>query len=522
MSEIAHLSLNSSSLYNSSIAGNSADLDEYIYSMPKSKCNSFLDRFHETKINNCDWDSTCSVEIPAYGILRRAMLKFEISWTQNSGDDAQAKYTNALIARGLFARLVKRADLMNSSRVILSLHDDIIQNLIYQMPQEESAKYRLAGLDNCLAGGINKVVERIGTYQNIACATPTNGTTFSTQKTITVYCPLPFSCFEYGGAGHPTKSNLDTRFLERLSVSLTMGKQLECVYIKAPTGGAVTQLPIIKSASLLTDFDIIASKTLDSIEKANFSTSSPLAQVFSNYVKVDHPFTSAAATTLNTPNFIETTMQLYNTQLAHSIIVVCRKIPTEGDQSTLHALACAANAEPKTLIQSNAAGSEISRVGSDFKTLDEIELTSSGRTLYKSKTHAEGLFLSNDGGHGANWFGQQEAYVGGAMTALSTGAPATSATTASAVRSIATEEGALRDINGCSATNFYVIPFANDAYKSNGIQGALALKNLNSLSLRVKLKHKAGVNYVLTAYVRYYQAIATESNSGRIQVSISN
>ena len=50
----------------------------------------------------------------------------------------------------------------------------------------------------------------------------------------------------------------------------------------------------------------------------------------------------------------------------------------------------------------------------------------------------------------------------------------------------------------------------------------IAMKNLNSVTLRVKLKHQITKNYTLTCYVRYYQAIATESNSGRIQVSISN
>ena len=517
MSEIAHLSLNSSSLYNSSIAGNAADLDEYIYSMPKSKCNAFLDRFHQTVINNCDWDSTCSVEIPAYGILKRAMLKFTISWTQDTGH-ATNDYKNALIARGLFARLIKRADLMNSSRVILSLHDDVIQYLMYQMPQNEAKKYLIAGLDNCAMGGFAKVRAPNGGYQNVACATPFPAQ--GVKKTIEVYCPLPFSCFKYGGAGHKTKSCLDTRFLERLSISLTMGKQFECIHNVLGNAAHLTQKPTIEKAVLLTDFDLIATKTLDQIEKANFSTSSPLAQVFTNWVKVEHPFSSAAATSLGTSNYLETTMNLYNTQLVHSIVVCCKKIPTEADQDTLHGLACADAAEAKHFVQ-GAFQSEISRVGADLKTLDEIELTSSGRTLYKSKTDIEGILLTNDGGEGNAWFNGQDATIGGTHVVNATAVHGTNAAKATA-SGVACERAEMVDVNGCSATNFYVIPFCNDAYKGNGIQGALAMKNLNSVTLRVKLKHKQNANYVLTAYIRYYQAIATESNSGRIQVSISN
>ncbi len=518
MSEIAHLSLNSSSLYNSSIAGNAADLDEYIYSMPKSKCNAFLDRFHQTVINNCDWDSTCSVEIPAYGILKRAMIKFTISWTQTTGH-ATTGYANALIARGLFARLIKRADLMNSSRVILSLHDDVIQYLMYQMPQNEAKKYLVAGLDNAAMAGYAKAKSHAGGYQNLACATPFDNTTGPQKKTIEVYCPLPFSCFKYGGAGHKTKSCLDTRFLERLSISLTMGKQFECIHNVLATPAHLTQKPTIEKAVLLTDFDLIATKTLDQIEKANFSTSSPLAQVFTNWVKVEHPFTPSA-TTLGTANYLETTMNLYNTQLVHSIVVCCRKVPTEADQSTLHGIACATAAEAKHFAQ-GAYQSEISRVGADLKTLDEIELTSSGRTLYKSKTDVEGILLTNDGGEGSAWFNGQDVTVGGDHTTATTAVFATNAAKSTA-SGIACERAEMVDVNGCSATNFYVIPFCNDAYKGNGIQGALAMKNLNSVTLRVKLKAVNAKPYVLQAYIRYYQAIATESNSGRIQVSISN
>lgn len=518
MSEIAHLSLNSSSLYNSSIAGNSADLDEYIYSMPKSKCNAFLDKFHMTKINNCDWDSTCSVEIPAYGILRRAMIKLEIEWYETNA--TADNLSNALIARGLFARLIKRADLMNSSRVILSLHDDIIQYLMYQMEPSQSKKYLIAGLDNTLVGGGVALKGTTGGYNNVACAN--NGT--GVAKKIVVYCPLPFSCFEMGGAGHPSKSNLDTRFLERLSVSLTMGKMNECVYFQAGTGGAVTKAPTIKNAWLMTDFDIIASKTLDSIEKANFSTSSPLAQVFSNYVKVDHPFTAGASDTLDTANFETITMNLYNTQLAHSIIVVCRKVPNDTDTQDLHDAVAKgpARKDVKGHTANVALIDEISRVGADFKTLHTIELAASGRTLYKTTTPEEGKFLTNYHGHGQCWLGHEVQNVGGNAILDGANGSVEQSTAGNFGSGLATEPAQFVDVNGCSATNFYVIPFANDSQKSNGIQGALALKNLNSLTLTVTTKCKAAKNYVLTAYVRYYQAIATESNSGRIQVSISN
>ena len=170
-----------------------------------------------------------------------------------------------------------------------------------------------------------------------------------------------------------------------------------------------------------------------------------------------------------------------------------------------------------------ALAADVSRIGADYKTLHSIELAASGRTLYKSVTPEEGLFLTNDGGLGQCWFNEHEATVGGsAVLAGGAGSVNQSRAAGYSTSGSATEIAQLVDVNGCSASNFYVIPFANDAQKSNGIQGALAMKNLNSLTLTVTTKCQDTKNYVLTAYIRYYQAIATESNSGRIQVSISN
>ncbi len=527
MSEISHLSLSSSSLYNSSIAGQSSDKDEYIYSMPKSSCNKFPDRFHIQKINNCDWDSTTSVEIASYGILRRLIVKFEIQIKgTNVGSTGGADDRPPLIARGLFARMIKRADLMNSSRVILSLFDDVIQYLVYQMPEEKSKAYRLAGLDNTLFGAGLNMHYTDHSYHNLASSiNSATGATNTWQKSIFVFCPLPFSCFEMGGAGHPSKSCLDTRFLERLSVSLTIGKKDDCVYYRdgdkyTGTTGEVN----IKNAWLLSDFDIIKQSELDQIEKANFATSSPLAQVFSNWEKVDHAFTATGTATLNAAGFYETTMNLYNTQLVHSMVVVLRKVPNITDTKAIALLCSGAGVFPKTSNLTQGTPTDCSVYGNDFKTIHELELSSSGRTLYKAGSDIEALALTNNEGAGNPWFDLAESSLGGTFTATTAngGAAHANATGQQSIGLGVLERASMVDINGASKCNFYVIPFCNDCYKTNGINGALAMKNLNSVTLRVKTRHVDGKNYVLSCYVRYYQAIATESNSGRIQVSISN
>ena len=73
-------------------------------------------------------------------------------------------------------------------------------------------------------------------------------------------------------------------------------------------------------------------------------------------------------------------------------------------------------------------------------------------------------------------------------------------------------------------SQFAVIPFANSVCDTSKIAGCCAFKNLNSVKLEVIPNNPTHATdaYVATAYVRYYQAIATSAQSGRISISLSS
>lgn len=484
MSEIALLSAKSSSLYNSSIQGAKADPEEYIYSMPRSSVNKFFDKFHRSKINNADFGSTSSVAVPSYGVIKRLIVKTRIKYVITTAAGTP------LIGRALYARLIKKAELAVSSRVLLTLHDDMIQYLYYQMG-EDGKSYKLAGVENALCGGkaqppFNNAANAVGPHARSATGT----------HYIDCYTVLPFSCFEMGGAGHPTKSLLNGRFLEKLQLNLTFGDETNCI---APAISN-NQVTTIDSCELLTDFDIIDTPSLDMIEKANYSTSQPLAQVFSDFVKITQPHTSTA-TTVNTTDNTKITCNVFNTELLHSMIVCVRRVPTP-----LTNIALALQVSDGVVVDQYPVKNNYARVGSDLLAIQALRLTSSGRTLYEAKNHVEGALLGNN--HHSKWWDDS---AGGLVSVGET------------KKSRDPSEWAeMQNPDTCSNTNYYVIPFANNPNVTNGINGCLALKNLNSCQVEAEVKTTTTHAYEMNVYLRYYKAIATESSSGRMQVSVSN
>ncbi len=485
MSEISILSQKSSSLYNSSVKGAKADPEEYIYSMPRSSVIKFFDKFHRSPVNNADFGATSSVTIPSYGVIKRLILKTRIKYVIATAPGTP------LIGRALYARVVKKAELAVSSRVLLTLHDDMIQYLYYQMGEDGKA-YKLAGVENALCGGKAQAPFNLAAGNtSVTHARSVIGTHF-----IDCYTVLPFSCFEMGGAGHPTKSLLNGRFLEKMQLNITFGDETNCI---APAIAA-NQTTTIDSCELLTDFDIIDQPSLDMIEKANFSTAQPLAQVFSDFVKITQPHTSTA-TTVNTANNTKITCNIFNTELLHSMIVCARQIPTAAGN-----IATALDVSDKLVVNQAPVVSGFSRVGSDLLALQTLKLSSSGRVLYEAKNLVEGLLLGNN--HHSKWWDDS---AGGLATKDET-----------AKSRDPSEWVEMQDPNTCSNTNFYVIPFANNPNVTNGINGALACKNLNSIQVEAEMKTTNAKNYELMVYLRFYKAIATESRSGRLQVSVSN
>ena len=537
MAEICLLSNQSSSLYASSKASGGSDKSAYIYDMKQSSVNKFRERFVRTPLNGANFASTATCEIPAFGVLKQMVLRVDIKWTDGTGTDVP------MISRSVFSQLIDQVSIKNSSREIQVLYGDCIKYLVYNMEEGQSKKWRLAGCDDLLCADKTAYLDgatAVKRYKGKLFPASTN------ERTLTCYCVLPFSFFEGFGSSSQYKNCLNTRFLERLSLDVKFNPSNKVV--NEPTAGAWTYS--LGTTELLCSFDVIQDKELQEIESANFSLSQPLAMVVGNWNKTRAEFTATAA-----DNTFE--IQLFNTDLAHSLLIVCRKVndtpqltsltdainqspgevryrATEGFGLTESAKLVTATAggdaasagaaanvlqnavyQPHTnlhavhvntihnnagAIDTVAKGLGVSRPGADLCKIDEIVITSAGREIYKSSTHEEGLLLTNTDKRGASWFSSEMGKKVG-------------------------ETADLEDPMGCSPYYMYCVPFGDDD-NCDAIRGCLSMKNLNSVKVSVRCKNlqapaTTSARYEVCVYVRKYSALSIESNSGRVSVAVS-
>ena len=96
--------------------------------------------------------------------------------------------------------------------------------------------------------------------------------------------------------------------------------------INAATG--FTSEPTIAS-ELICAFDVIQDKELAEIEAANYSLSQPLALVLGNWNKTRSTFVASA------PGEQDFEVQLFNTDLAHSLLITCKKVNTDAQLQNL-------------------------------------------------------------------------------------------------------------------------------------------------------------------------------------------
>ena len=159
-------------------------------------------------------------------------------------------------------------------------------------------------------------------------------------------------------------------------------------------------------------------------------------------------------------------LNLFNTQLAHSIVIVVDRKDNAG-------LAHGAGTW-----QTYGTGRHVGLKG--------IKLSSAGRVLFEALSAQECAFI-----------GSTDNSLGNCWTKRNVGEP--------------------------GSDKIYVIPFGNLLRDTSAIKGCVALKNLNSLELEVDIIGAAnGHDYELKAYCRFYQATATQSNTGRISISLSS
>lgn len=450
MSEIALLSNQSSSLYASSVAGSSADQSEYVYDMDRSSVNKFKSRMTRVRINNPAFGGQVSVEIPSFGILTKMVLRTRITLNSiNGGDDSALAAAD--VAKAIGAMMIDRVSLMNSSREIQTLYGDCIQYLIYNMPADEKKKWLAAMGDD--AGAPAGLVNTDGVPITFAQG--------EANRSIDIYTLLPFSCFHEGGAGTPYKSCFNTRFIEKLNCTIKFADVGAAGGFTSSVAHGFSGVVTLdtNNCELLCDFDVLEQKSLNKVEEANYSLSQPLAQVMSNWALTKKSKTFGAGDT-------KMNINLFNTQLAHSIVIVVDRKDATG-------------------LGHGAAGWQAYGTGRHVA-LKGIKLSSAGRVLYEATTVQECAYIgSTDNGLGNCW----GTYNAGAH----------------------------------GADKFYVIPFGNLLRDTSAIKGCCALKNLNSLELEVDIVG-AGNNHIyeLKAYCRFYQATATQSNTGRISISLSS
>ncbi len=564
MAEIALLSNQSSSLYASSTSSGGADQSSYIYDMKQSGVNKFTEKFIRTPINSPSFGGNCQVEIPAFGILKQLVLKTTIEYTLNTA------VSTPTIAKALFAELIDQVALKNSSRELQVVYGDCIKYLVYNLGASESKKWRLVGKDDLFLADPNVLTADAAA----ACARPRNRygdvKTGTATHTIDVYTILPFSMFPKFGSDHatPMKNLFNTRFMERISLDIKYNPR-----VKALVGGAANHAgtaqafstePTIKTAELISQFDIIQSKSLAAIEAANYSLSQPLAMVLGNWNKHRNTFTATAGQ--NTPE-----IQLFNTDLCHSMLITVKKVNTEAQlfnltkginlqstnsntaagQEQMVAFARFTEGYGQTKIGVGAADAACvaETGGEDAATYIKAHSNPLPYTNKHSIPHDETRNITGIGNFGA-----------GLTNALDLGAgvsrPGADHMTVSSIKLTSAgrelyradnhlealylgnsdmrgscwfddaggrvgEDADLQDQNGCSQYNMYLVKFGDDD-NLDAIRGMLSLKNLNSVKLELTVDNcAAGGTYEVNVFVRKYSAISIEASSGRISTAVS-
>ena len=550
MAEIVLNSNESSSLFSSSKAAAGADSSAYTYSTMQSGVNKFTEHFIRSPINNASFGGgSASVNIPQFGILREMVVHTQIKY------NIKAKNTVPVIAKALFSQIIDQVSLKNSSRELQVIYGDTIRHSVYSLGSEKSKKWRILGQDDLLItdvngyGGANTAV--VTTTALLAANSynrnrrnPVVKFDHSVDHVIDVYTVLPFSMFPGFGSNKdtPFKNLLNTRFIETLKLDIKYADRIKVLnasgLINADFGFTVE--PTISSAELICKFDIISNPELKKIEAANYAISSPLAMILGNYSKVSTAFVPTESTA-------KPTVQLFDTSLAHSILITCKKVSTGVQYINLNKLVNlkTCNITSTGIVGATQPSEEFAQITEGYgtsltkarsslgvdltalvlNTADAALLVSTQNPLPLTNKHAIPITLPNDtyitGGAGGGGFvayedlddepkkvtfGVGTCRPGEDLQTIKT-IKLTSAgrilyETKNSLESLlmgnsmltggqwysnaeghVSELADLNNQNGCSPYNMYEIVFGDHSTNTDAIRGCLSMKNLNSLQL---------------------------------------
>jgi len=573
MAEIVLNSNESSSLFSSSKAAAGADASSYTYSTMQSGVNKFTEHFIRSPINNAKFGGgSASVNIPQFGILREMVVHTKIKYQIKGTDQVP------LVAKALFAQLFDQISLKNSSRELQVIYGDTIRHSVYSLGDEQSRKWKLLGQDDLVATDVNGMLNTQLASYNPRKNRPVVKFTKDVDHEIDVYTVLPFSMFPGFGSNKdtPFKNLLNCRFIESLKLDLKYADRIKVLNASAANDAATGFLsePTISLSELICKFDIISNPELRQIEAANYAISSPLAMILGNYSKVTSSFVPTSSTAAPS-------VQLFDTSLAHSILITVKKVSDATQYINLNKAVniktCNIAASEVDNIATNMCGLGAqftegygSTISANKHTLnsiiaagtDKIEEASSaalckvfGFPFPLTNKHCiphDCTLVAN-----ANEAGIDYSIATGIATGAGTSRPGEDLQTVSTIKLSSAgrvlyetknelesllmgnsmlsggqwysgseghvgERADLNNQNGCSPYNMYEIVFGDHSTNTDAIRGCVSMKNLNSLTLDLTLKDLApAATYEVNVYVKKYSAISISASDGRVSTAVS-
>lgn len=471
MAELTNTAILSSSLYSASVAQTPADDSKYVYSMSPSIPPRHIEKWIRSTINGATFGSSSSVSLATFGILKSLILKVKVKWTAHASANACPVFS-----RSAGINMIRKISLQNSSREVCAMFPEAMQHQLYNMPYAERQKWKLASLDNV------RLLQSGGAGAGVAKGTA------GASYTADFYVPIFLPFMREGGSGHEYSNLLNLRFAEVLQLNIDWAESWKVIGVS--TAGAFVAPPTIESCEVLQEFHILSQKALNQLEQKQYNLSTPLSQLIRNYTRDADTYTSTSA------GVLDAKMQLFNTSLAHSMLITLRRKPDVANVNAIGTFIDSATSDPNNVYADTT--NKISRYGADFHEIDEIYLRSGGRIIWESRSVEEGNFLADLNSGGQLFHDCAEA---GFMYEKDVG---------------------YNDANGNSAVNFYVINFADDQKVSNSIEGCLAQKSLNNLTLEIKATGCGNAKeWELVCTTINYQIVSTESASGRLQISLS-
>lgn len=502
MAQVVFNANKQSTLLNSAKQGG-VQIEEFQYDLPRPYPMVYKDYHVKHTVNNLDFAGSSSVELSSFGTLRELYIKWNVTWTNGS-----AQAGKVVVSKNLFATIVKRVALMNSSREIYQVFSDEILWKTRAIPDKgERAKWLMAGDAN---------LELLPTALQAAAAAaradagPVINTANDGVNSLEFYTKIPFSFL--GGkfqSNEPRKTALNLRFSETMRLLIETNP---AYFVAAGQGGANEILLNLKIASceVFAHYDIVEPTDLQKIE-AQYSMSEPLSQLNGNAVMTESAITSSGTSTTHK-------VKVYNTNLLQNLVVVVNRQRTEanakllaagvatgasngidslidnaqytgGSAPTAIALIQALNPHFKTKHSLPANGN--SRIGDDYCKITALTIKSSGRVLFEATSYKQLLMATSDF---TNWVDTDGSHQ---------------------------ETNAMLDKNGCSDANIFMIPMSEMPH-ANALTGNLALKGLSTIDVEVTFVSVAAQPYDVKVYTNFQGITSTETTSGRIISSVSS